>query len=176
MRAASLARRLFELTGVALGPLLIVWCLAPSRALAIAALLVVALHAGYGLTVIARAHPNNGSYGGLRNWTFLLERATGALLIGYLAFYLWTTRPTLSLSPALLHARYFGIEALWLHLLGLAMLAFHFCNGAIGAAIHNGLLVSRRAQRSAGAVAALVAIALFAAAATPLFALYRSGR
>src|SRR6478736_4325493 len=49
-------------------------------------------HAAYGLFVARMARPNVGSYGYLRNWTYLFQRITGVILIFYIGYHVWNTR------------------------------------------------------------------------------------
>src|SRR5262245_937739 len=49
-------------------------------------------HAAYGLLVAQMARPNTGGYGYLRNWTYLLQRITGAILVFYIGYHVWNTR------------------------------------------------------------------------------------
>src|SRR5437016_5040559 len=49
-------------------------------------------HAVYGLFISKMARPNPGGYGYLRNWTYLFQRVTGAILILYIGYHVWNTR------------------------------------------------------------------------------------
>lgn len=197
MRAGTLARKLFELAGMVLGLYLVAGMAGAASVLggtnaedllrlvrssplttplAIVALVLLAIHVAWGLRVIAQTRPNNGAYGWLPNWIYLGERASGALLIGYLPFAWWSVRGALrgqQTLGAILHTRMLGMDALWLHVAGLLVLVFHLASGLRGVAIHLGWTVTPRAQRRFGIACALAGVALFALGAATLTTSYR---
>jgi succinate dehydrogenase / fumarate reductase cytochrome b subunit len=151
-------------------------------------------HAAYGLFVARMARPNNGEYGYLRNWTYLLQRVTGVVLILYIGYHVWNTRLAPLLHPdnplfakvdgqALVTSAYMreyltgthlGIEVAWIYVLGVSCAVYHFANGLWNAAIHWGLTVSERSQRISGLVCGLVGVTLFAVGLASLLAFVRA--
>jgi len=139
-------------------------------------------HAAYGLFVARLARPNTGEYGYLRNWTYVLQRISGVLLLAYVGYHVWNTRlypvfhaddPLLQrhagealVSSAYMH-RYLGeshagIQVIWMYAVGLACAVYHFANGLWNLGVHWGLTVSTGAQRLSGwACAAVGATLLF---------------
>jgi succinate dehydrogenase / fumarate reductase cytochrome b subunit len=137
-------------------------------------------HAAYGMFVARQAKPNTGSYGYLRNWTYLFQRVTGLILIFYIGYHVWNTRlapvlhpelPNLQnvdgqalVSSAYMHeyllATHFGVQVMWIYVVGVACAVFHFANGLWNVGIHWGLTISPRAQRISGFVCGLVGVTL----------------
>jgi succinate dehydrogenase / fumarate reductase cytochrome b subunit len=152
-------------------------------------------HAGYGLFVATQARPNTGSYGWMRNWTYVFQRITGVILIFYIGYHVWNTRlaplihPDLPLlqnvdgqplvSSAYMHeyltGKHFGIEVLWIYVVGVACAVFHFANGLWNAAIHWGLTISPRSQRVSGFVCGLVGVALLFVGLASVLAFVKMG-
>ncbi|HZS36194.1 MAG TPA: hypothetical protein VFF06_05180 [Polyangia bacterium] len=152
-------------------------------------------HAAYGIFVAKQARPNVGGYGYLRNWTYLFQRVTGVILLFYIGYHVWNTRLFPLLHEAggpglardlqvvngqgLVSARYmhdyfreahFGIQVLWIYVIGIACAVFHFANGLWNAAIHWGLTISPRSQRISGFVCGLVGVTLLAVGLATLLA------
>ena len=148
-------------------------------------------HAAYGLLVAKGARPNVGSYGYLRNWTYLFQRITGVILLFYIGYHVWNTRlvPVFHPDTALLQAasggeklvssaymhnyfmeKLFGIQVLWIYVIGIACAVFHFANGLWNAGIHWGLTISPRSQRVSGLVCGLIGVTLLAVGLASLLA------
>ncbi len=141
-------------------------------------------HAGYGIFVASQARPNNGQYGYLRNWTYVLQRLTGILLLFYIGYHVWNTRfvplahpdtPLLQnvdgtplVSSAYMHhylnESHLGIPVLWIYIVGIACAVYHFANGLWNVAIHWGLTLSPRSQRVSSLVCTGIGLALLAVA------------
>jgi succinate dehydrogenase / fumarate reductase cytochrome b subunit len=139
-------------------------------------------HAAYGLFVASQARPNNGDYGYLRNWMYLLQRVTGVLLILYISYHVWNTRffpllhqddPRLQivdgkplLSTAYMHdyllETHIGIRVYWIYFVGVSCAVFHFSNGLWNLGYHWGLTISPRSQRLWGFCCGLVGAMLLA--------------
>jgi succinate dehydrogenase / fumarate reductase cytochrome b subunit len=150
-------------------------------------------HALYGIFVASMARPNNGGYGYLRNWTYLLQRITGVILLFYIGYHVWNTRMVPVVHPdaeflqhvdgqplvssAYMHhyftETHFGIQVLWFYVLGIACAVYHFANGLWNAAIHWGLTISPRSQRISGVVCGLVGVTLLAVGLASLLAFYQ---
>jgi succinate dehydrogenase / fumarate reductase cytochrome b subunit len=148
-------------------------------------------HAAYGLFVASMGRANNGSYGYLRNWTYLFQRITGVILLFYIGYHVWNTRlvpvfhpdtPLLQpipggehlVSSAYMHnyfaERLFGIPIVAIYVIGIACAAFHFANGLWNAAIHWGLTISPRSQRVSGMICGLIGVTLLAVGLASLLA------
>ncbi len=145
-------------------------------------------HAFYGLFVASQARPNVGSYGWARNWMYLLQRVTGALLLFYIAYHVWNTRfapmvhpdnPDLQIvdgkplvSSLYMHnyflETHFGIPVFWIYLVGIGCAIFHFCNGLWNLAYHWGLTVSPQAQKRWGVACGLIGVTLLGLALASL--------
>ena len=65
---------------------------------------------------------------------------------------------------------HFGIQVLWIYVVGIACAVFHFANGLWNAAIHWGLTISPRSQRISGLVCGLVGVTLLAVGLATLLA------
>ena len=152
-------------------------------------------HAGYGLLVASKARPNSGEYGYLRNWTFVLQRITGVLLLAYIGYHVYNTRLHPLMHPedpllqnvggeALVSSAYMhhylgesvlGIPLFWLYVVGLACAVYHFGNGLWNLGVHWGLTVSLPAQRMSGWACAGLAAALLFIGIRSLFAFAQMG-
>ena len=137
-------------------------------------------HAGYGLFAARQARPNAGAYGYLRNWTYVLQRVTGVVLLLYIGYHVWNTRlypmfhaddPTLQhvageafVSSAYMQRylgqQHFGLSVFWLYVVGLGCAVYHLANGIWNFCVHWGLTVSRDSQRISGWACASIATAL----------------
>jgi len=154
-------------------------------------------HAAYGLFIAQMARPNTGGYGYLRNWTYLLQRVTGVILIFYIGYHVWNTRlvpllhpdaPLLQHAPgtseplvssaymhAYLNEAHLGVQVVWLYVVGIACAVFHFANGLWNIGVHWGLTVGERAQRISGLVCGLIGVTLLAVGLTSLLAFAKMG-
>lgn len=137
-------------------------------------------HASYGLFVASKSRPNAGEYGYLRNWTYVLQRVTGVVVLFYIGYHVYNTRlhpllhaddPLLQpstegplVSSAYMHAYlgdfHLGVQVFWLYVVGLVCAVYHFANGLWNLGVHWGLTVSRPAQKLSGWACSGVAIAL----------------
>ncbi len=153
-------------------------------------------HGFYGMFVATMAsRPNTGGYGYLRNWTYLFQRVTGAILLFYIGYHVWNTRlvPVLHPDTPLLqsnggehyvssqymheyfHAAHFGIQVLWIYLIGIACAVYHFANGLWNIGIHWGLTIGPKAQQVSGLVCGALGATLLAIGYASLFAFYNMG-
>lgn len=159
----------------------------------IAEIVVIALplayHALYGLFVAKMSAPNAGAYGYARNWTYVLQRASGVALIVYIGYHVYNTRLMPELHPELatlqhdgarafvstryLHdyfnAWHLGMQVKWIYVVGLALGVYHFANGAWNVLVHWGVTITPRAQRRAALACALVGVALYVVGLASLF-------
>lgn len=125
---------------------------------------------GFYITQIAKI--NTLRYRYPRNWMFVLQRLTGAIVFVFLVYHMSTTVvPKLWYGHHLFEAAPFLIEvmnqefATWtgriIYMIGILSTTFHFANGLWGFCISWGVIVGPRAQRNAG-----IAFMLFGAALT----------
>jgi succinate dehydrogenase / fumarate reductase cytochrome b subunit len=151
-------------------------------------------HAAYGLFVAKMARANNGSYGYLRNWTYLFQRITGVILIFYIGYHVWNTRLMPLIHPETpllqnadgqhlvssaymkdyLNGTHLGIQVMWIYVVGVLCAVFHFANGLWNVGIHWGLTISPRSQRISGFVCGLVGVTLLAVALSSLVAFVKA--
>jgi succinate dehydrogenase/fumarate reductase cytochrome b subunit len=209
------ARKLFELSGLLpLGAWLIAQLLAGARALgpggearfdaaaappslgwAVVLGLPLLYHAAYGLRLLRATRPNAGAYPSLRNWAYVLQRASALVLLLFFAYHLSRVLLYPLLHPddpllqraggdAVVTARYLrhvlagahgGLPVEWIYRAGVAAAAFHFANGLWSLAVHWGLLIGRRAQRAASWATAAVGLALLALGERVISALLAGG-
>jgi len=161
--------------------------------------LPLAYHAGYGLLVARQARPNNGQYGYFRNWAYLLQRASGVILLFYIGYHVWNTRlfphfakpdnplygylldeggEKLVSSSYMTHylaETHLGISVIWIYVVGVACAVYHFANGLWNAAIHWGLTISPRSQRWSGLVCGFIGVTLLAVGLASLLAFKKMG-
>jgi succinate dehydrogenase / fumarate reductase, cytochrome b subunit len=161
--------------------------------------LPILYHAAYGIFVAKQARPNNGQYGYFRNWAYLLQRATGIILVAYIGYHVWNTRlyphfakPDHQLYGYLmdgggqklisssymthyLQQTHFGISVTWFYVVGIGCAVYHFANGLWNAAIHWGLTISPRSQRISGFVCGMVGVTLLAVGLASLLAFTKMG-
>lgn len=136
-------------------------------------LLPLAFHAGYGIKLALAGKPNVGSYSFTRNWMYLLQRISGMIALVFIGYHLYELRvqkflgtigsqgfyPTLCAN---LSSTAYGVP--WvalLYIVGIAACVFHFANGLWGFAFSWGITVSRRSQRVAASVVAIIGLVLF---------------
>lgn len=156
-------------------------------------------HALYGLFIAKMARPNVGSYGYLRNWTYVFQRLTGVILLFYIGYHVWNTRlyplwaqPDHPLYGHLMQAdgqhlvtgaymkhylaeTHLGIQVMWIYVIGLASAVYHFANGLWNVGIHWGLTVSPRSQRLSGLACGGIGIVLLAVGLASLLAFTKMG-
>ena len=219
MRTQYIAKKVFELTGfLPIGAFLvehlysnfqavgpggaerfdkIVHDLQTNPAILFAEIFMIGLpllyHAGYGLLIARMARPNNGGYGYLRNWTYLLQRVSGGILLFYIAYHVWNTRMVPVVNPnadflhhvdghalvsssymhAYLNETHFGIPVYVFYVVGLFCAVYHFANGLWNIGIHWGLTLTPRAQRISGLLCSSIGLALFSMGLISLFAFVR---
>ncbi len=105
-------------------------------------------HAVLGMKLARAARPNLGAYPTAQNFGYTLQRASGVVLLAFIAFHLYTTRfagiPTDRMFQTL--SADFSRPA-WaaFYVLGIVSAAYHLSNGLWGFAVSWGLL---RGQRS----------------------------
>jgi succinate dehydrogenase / fumarate reductase cytochrome b subunit len=145
-------------------------------------LATLGLHALYGLYLVIGADYNIRRYPYSGNWTYLMQRASGVLALGFVALHLWRSSvPALSGgSPHERHAElvsalsstWHGVP--WLafaYMVGIGACCLHLGCGLKSFAVRWGLAVQRSARVWAGAAATVLAIGSFAVGAHTVLAL-----
>jgi succinate dehydrogenase / fumarate reductase cytochrome b subunit len=115
-------------------------------------------HMALGVVIITSGQSNVGRYRHAGNWSYLLQRLSGLVLVAYIVYHTWTTR----LSPQVLAGdqdlftlmadRLADHRMFAFYVLGVASAAWHFGNGLFGFSIHWGFATGRRAQRAVARV------------------------
>lgn len=103
----------------------------------------------------------------MRNWLYLLQRATGLILIVFITYHILATRVYSSLSGKhdlyVLMADYLSNPFIYaVYVVGVACAAFHAGNGLFNFAYKWGITVSARAQAWAMALGLIVGLGFFA--------------
>lgn len=145
------------------------------RALEIGLVFVpLAVHAALGVQIASRARPNLGVYPFPRNWSYVLQRVTGVVVLVFLLFHVGTMRFEVArgrmrpvdffpvLCDTLSATGAFGIPmAAAAYLTGLAAVSYHLGNGIRGFCFTWGLTPSPKSRRVAGAVGTLIGLVAF---------------
>ncbi|GAA0355728.1 succinate dehydrogenase cytochrome b558 subunit [Bacillus horti] len=108
-------------------------------------------HAIYGLYIAFQARNNVTNYGYFRNVMFMLQRATGVILIIFIAWHVWETRIAAAFG-AEVNAQMMGdIFAspvmIAFYIIGVVAATFHFANGMWSFCVTWGITVGPKAQR-----------------------------
>ena len=131
----------------------------------------ILFHSLMGFYISANKGYNARQYNYARNWLYVLQRITGAVVFLFLVFHIGTTFfPKMSEGKHLFEAAPFLIDimneqmATWsgrfIYLTGIICAAFHFANGLWGFSMSWGLIIGPRAQRNASIALVLVGLAL----------------
>jgi len=131
------------------------------------------VHALVGLLIVLDASYNVGTYPRNRNWMFTLQRVSGVLALGFVAYHLYELRVPRLLGKlrasdvfdtlcADLSTTMGGVPVIALvYVLGVAAVSFHLANGLWGALCSWGITVSQRAQRVAATCLGVVGLIVF---------------
>jgi succinate dehydrogenase / fumarate reductase cytochrome b subunit len=117
-------------------------------------------HMLYGLYITYESRPNNLRYAWVRNGMYLAQRATGLLLVPFIAIHLGAMKWGAAYADAAWH------KAIWY--VGLLAAVLHLSNGLFGTTIDWGVTVGPHSQR---AVVALSLLAFFVLAGYGLYTL-----
>jgi succinate dehydrogenase / fumarate reductase cytochrome b subunit len=112
----------------------------------------LAFHSLLGFYYTFNSKQNVSVYKYQRNWMYMLQRATGAIVFFYIIFHVATT--TFSFSEYEKRtvyetmSNYFALWgwAFWIYCIGVVAASFHFCNGLWGFSIMWGLTITRKSQ------------------------------
>lgn len=137
--------------------------------------LPILFHMVVGVLIATTSQANLGKHGYARNWQYTLQRATGVLLIVYIAFHTFETRfdsDYLHSPSAYDYMRHqLANPAMFAFYLGGILAAcWHFGNGLFGFAIHWGLATGRTAQKNAARLGFAVFVVLSLVGINALFA------
>ena len=119
------------------------------------------------ILIATTGQANVGKHGYARNWQYLMQRATGVVLVFYILFHTWSTRfdaGYLSSASAYQFMRDQLASPLVqaFYIVGILAACYHFGNGLFGFAVHWGLVTGRRAQTLASRAGLVVFIGLSA--------------
>lgn len=138
-------------------------------------------HALYGLLLTAEARPDVARYPSASNWSYLLQRVTGAVVLVFGVWHLWQFRfrlawgtierddlfPELCASLSSTAGPGVPVVAI-LYLGGLAASCYHLCNGLHGFCFTWGITLSRRSVQLVAGLAGLLGLALFTLGASSI--------
>lgn len=123
--------------------------------------LPILFHGGYGVYVWWKGESNALEYPWMSNWMYLLQRWSGLVAFAFIGWHVYTERflthgksTFTDVERALANPYYFGF-----YLLGVLASSFHLGNGIWNFLCKWGLAATARAQRAAGYLGALVAVA-----------------
>lgn len=202
-RRSFILRKVFSLTGVApIGCFLVMQLWSYSSALngrhafassaanagpsaylwVLEALLIwlpLSFHAIYGIVISLEARPNVRTYPYARNWTYVLQRVSGIVVLVFIGYHAYSVPIQVALGnldqddvfaelcATLSSTVSGGIPAVAVgYLVGIAAACYHFANGLTNFCFSWGITTSRRASRRVAGVAGLLAIAMFALGAS----------
>jgi succinate dehydrogenase / fumarate reductase cytochrome b subunit len=138
-------------------------------------------HAGFGLWLALRSEYNVGRHPYSGNWTYLLQRMTGLVVLAFIAFHaarFWlplhsegaTAGDVHTRLEALLSSTVGGVPfAALAYTFGIAACAFHLGNGLATCAVRFGVASSRPKRRAAAALGVVVGLVTFALGAKAVF-------
>ena len=117
-------------------------------------------HAVYGILISAEAKPNVLNYGYVRNWFYVLQRATGIFLFFFILFHILNFRfgliPGLNMIPVAGNAdKAYAIvsgefQITWImaiYIVGVLATAWHLAYGFFLFAVDWGIVIGERAQK-----------------------------
>jgi len=142
-------------------------------------ILPIAFHGILGLFMTSRMEFNQPRYGNFRNWMYVLQRVTGAIVFLFILFHLVQFRfgmaerfkDTELPRYAPWDAIHDVLRGVWVpvYVLGIVCTSFHFANGLWSFAVTWGLARGERTQRTLTAITLSIFVALSA------FGLYALG-
>jgi succinate dehydrogenase / fumarate reductase cytochrome b subunit len=114
--------------------------------------LPILFHMVVGVLISTTAQANVGKHGYARNWMYLLQRASGVVLVFYILYHTWALRfdpHYLNSTSAYDYVNHHLAQpaVLAFYVLGTVAACYHFGNGLFGFAIHWGLVTGPQAQR-----------------------------
>jgi succinate dehydrogenase / fumarate reductase cytochrome b subunit len=109
----------------------------------------IIFHAALGIMIARTAKHNVGSYGFRANWMYSFQRASGFILLFFIAFHLYNTRFAGIASDQMfqyLAGEYAKPAIFVFYLLGILSAAFHMANGLWGFTYSWGLVRGQKSQ------------------------------
>lgn len=109
----------------------------------------IIFHAILGIYISRTAKNNVGSYGFRANWMYWFQRASGYILLAFIAFHLYTTRFAGIGSDQMfqyLAGEYAKPAIFCFYLLGILCAAFHMANGLWGFTYSWGIVTGQKSQ------------------------------
>lgn len=147
--------------------------------------LPIIYHTIYGIWIALTGQPNVGTYGYGKNWCYLLQRISAAIIVLFLIFHVLGMKGafghTLKFDPdraaesAAVHFHSSPIVGWVIYPIGIIASCFHLANGFWTAGITWGLTVSKGAQRRWGYVCAVLGVVTLVCGFLALVALMRHG-
>ena len=134
--------------------------------------LPLAFHGIYGLWIIWTAGFNATSYNNVRNWSYVLQRVTGIIILLFLFVHIWYFRitPSEEMKADIFNMVAERMKNPWwfiFHAVGYLSATIHFANGICTALMTWGITRGRVSQKWVmiimGIVAAVIAVALMSA-------------
>jgi len=129
--------------------------------------LPILFHMVLGILIATTGQANVGKHGYARNWQYLMQRATGVILVFYILFHTWSTRFDADYLGSASAYQYMreqlaspAVQAFYIA--GILAACYHFGNGLFGFAVHWGLVTGRRAQTLASRAGLVVFLGLSA--------------
>jgi succinate dehydrogenase / fumarate reductase cytochrome b subunit len=115
--------------------------------------LPIAFHGVYGLVIVREAEHNFTAYGYTRNAFYSLQRISGVIAFGFVAFHMYTTRFYnylfgVPITYETMHGWMTNPVVFAVYLVGVLACVFHLTNGVSTFCITWGITVGARAQRA----------------------------
>lgn len=108
----------------------------------------ILFHGLLGLLIVLNGEVNVGSQNRFRNWMYVVQRASGVLLVAFIAVHVWTTRFSGEENLyALMQHKLANPLWFWFYVLGVLSATFHFANGMWGFCVTWGITLSERSQQ-----------------------------
>jgi len=125
----------------------------------------ILFHMVVGIFISATGQSNVWHEGYPRNWQYLLQRASGIVLVFFILFHTWMTRfdPEYLSSPspyAFMHEQLGHPGVFAFYVVGILSACWHLGNGLFGFSIHWGLATGREAQRRVARLSMAVFVVL----------------
>jgi succinate dehydrogenase / fumarate reductase cytochrome b subunit len=127
--------------------------------------LPIGFHGIYGLVRVQSGQPNFTTYGYTRNVFYSLQRYTGVIAFGFLAFHMYTTRFYnyffgVPINYETMHGWISNPIVFAVYLVGVLSAVFHLTNGVSTFCITWGITVGVRAQRAVQTACTVLFIAM----------------
>jgi len=111
----------------------------------------ILFHILLGIVIVYSGASNVSRYGYYRNWMYMLQRATGVLLVPFIAYHVWHTRLRQVFTGHHVYYQYMheylspmGVKVLYV--IGILAACFHMTNGIATMLITWGITQSKRSQ------------------------------